>query len=69
MDKISGPINFSEQNEILMSPGTGQAQLNDVSIQWTEEQLPTLRTARNSLDLIKKSRVLILLWASGHPQV
>lgn len=27
MDKISCPINFSEQNEILMSPGTGQVNL------------------------------------------
>lgn len=37
VDKISGPINFSEQKELLMSPGAGQASLEDVNVAWTAE--------------------------------
>ena len=36
-DKISGPINFSEQKELLLSPGAGQVALDEVNVAWTAE--------------------------------
>ena len=66
LDKVYAPITYSEQVQLLMSPGYTQENLNQVSLGWEYGQLPTLRSAFNTLDLIKKSRLIMLIWASGH---
>ena len=53
LDRIMAPLTFSERRHIRMSPGDGQDNLSDVSLSWSEQKLPTLRTARNKLSLIR----------------
>lgn len=63
---MSGHIKFSEQRELNISGGKEMVDLDSIDAGWTCEQLPTLRTAYNTLELAKQSRLLVLIWASGH---
>jgi len=68
LDKMTAPVVFSEPVEIHMGAGgSPQAKLDDVSLSWTSEQLPNLRSALNTLALVKQSRLLMTVWAAGHP--
>ena len=68
LESMPGQINFSEQQEVIISGGRYSeiVDLDSIDISWMNEQLPTLRTAYNSLELVKQCRLLVLIWASGH---
>ena len=66
LDKITAPVVYSEASEILMSPGSSQVPLNEATASWAFEQLPTLHSGLNTLELVRESRLLMLVWAGGH---
>ena len=41
--------------------------LDNLSIAWTAEDLPILRSALNTIDLIRTGRLSMMIWAGGHP--
>ena len=69
LDRIMAPLTFSERKQVKMSPGEGQDNLENVHLHWKEQKLPTLRTARNKLSLIRQSRLSMFIYASGHPKM
>jgi len=64
LDRTTAPVVYSQQTEHTLLCG---APLEEVAISWMDEQLPTLRSARNTLALARKSRLLMTVWAGGHP--
>jgi len=58
---MTAPICFSEQKVKQLGP-----YLEDVSVSWQQADLPTLRTALNTVGLARESRLLMLIFAGGH---
>ena len=64
LDRISAPIVFSQQAKLQID----SPELVNEAIEWSSsgsESLPTLHTARNDIQLIKQSRLIVLLWVSN----
>ena len=40
--------------------------MHNASLNWTDEQLPTLHTAYNTLGLVRQTRLTMTIWAGGH---
>lgn len=67
IDRISSPNNFSQQVQVLLSPGDEQVNLFNLSLSWPDDKLPMLQMAMNTIELAKQNRLIMLIWASGHP--
>ena len=58
IDTVLSPFNFSQEIQVA-------ANQKDLQAVWSENQLPTLYTANNTEELIKSSRLLMFIWATG----
>ena len=66
LDTDNCPVTFSSQKELLL-PQVND--LNNIKFDWSIEDLPVLRTALNTIDLVKNSRLMMFIWIGGHPSL
>lgn len=70
MDTRKAPVAFSSIRDVSLKAAQGgnlASSLDNLSIAWQTDDLPILRLASNTLELLKQNRLVILLWAGGHP--
>ena len=62
LDTQTSPIIYSQ---IIMVPANTKSKVQAL---WTNEKLPCLYSSCNTLELVKQSRLLMLIWACGPAQ-
>ena len=63
LDRIAAPVTYSEQTEVKLDQ---TVDLESIETAWSKAQLPLMRTAFNSLNLFKDSRLIMMIWAAGN---
>ena len=66
LDTDKSPITFSSQQEIKLSQ---QYNLKNICVNWEHSELPIIRTAMNTVQLINSSRLQMFIWIGNHPLI
>ena len=58
LDTASSPIIFSQEKLVKINA-------SEISVTWEKQSLPSLHSALNTVELAKRSRLMMFIWACG----